>query len=376
MRVIVIGAGIAGLSAAAEIAAEHEVTVLEAETQPGYHSSGRSAATYIEPYINATVFALTRAGRSFFLDPPREFSEHALASPRADLMIADAASVGQVDEYLARWGGLCPGIREIAVKDALAQVSILRESAVARAVADPNVMDLDVHGLLEGFRRRLVARGGRLHVRSLVTAVQATSSGWRVSGETDHHECDVLVNAAGAWGDRIAQLAGVRPVGLVPKRRTAVLLSANGHDVAHWPIVHEVANRFYFKPDAGRLLLSPADETPSEPCDAQPDDWDVAVAVDRFQTATRLEVKRIEHKWAGLRSFVADNRPVVGYDPDASGFFWLVGQGGFGVQTSIGMSRLAASLVAARGVPADLAASGVTEAELAPARVQKVPGTK
>lgn len=368
MRVIVIGAGIAGMSCAAEAAAEHDVTVLEAESQPGYHSSGRSAATYIEPYLNATVQALTIAGRGFFLDPPRDFSERPLAVQRPDLMIADAATAHRIDEYLARWTPLCPKIREIDPAQAIARVPILRKEAVVRAVTDPNVMDLDVHGLLDGFRRRLIARGGRLHVRARVVAIERRGDMWSVITESQRFDADVLVNAAGAWGDHVASMAGVRKVGLVPKRRTAVVFKANGHDVAQWPIVHEVAGGFYFKPDAGRILLSPADETPSEPCDAQPEEWDVAVAVDRFETATHLPVTRIEHKWAGLRSFVADSRPVVGFDAQTDGFFWLIGQGGFGVQTSFGMSRLAASLIGGRGVPADLAAHGVTAAELSPAR--------
>jgi D-arginine dehydrogenase len=371
MRVVVIGAGIAGLSCAAEAAAEHDVTVLERESQPGYHSSGRSAATYIEPYINSTVMALTIVGKDFFLAPPSDFSDRPLATMRPDVMIANDSVASQVDEYLAKWTPLCPAIHEISAAEALEWVPILRKSAVARAVSDPNVMDLDVHGLLDGYRRRVLAHGGRVQTNAEVITIARNGRGWRVTTTNGSVEAYTIVDAAGAWGDRIAALAGVAPQGLVPKRRTALLFSARDHDVSTWPMVHEVTFGYYFKPDAGRLLLSPADQTPSEPCDAQPDEWDIAVAIDRFETATELKVARVEHKWAGLRSFVADSRPVIGFDQSVDGFFWLIGQGGFGVQTCVGASRLAASLLSGRGVPADLAARGVTEAEVAPGRLSR-----
>ena len=368
MRIVVIGAGIAGMSCAAEAAVEHDVIVVERESQPGYHSSGRSAATYIEPYINSTVMALTIAGKEFFLAPPADVADRPLATRRPDVMIANEAVASQVDDYLAKWTPLCPAIHEISAAEAIARVPILRRSSVARAVSDPNVMDLDVHGLLDGYRRRLGARGGRVLLNTEVTSLERNGRGWRVTTAQGGFDADVIVNASGAWGDWLAVLAGVRPRGLVPKRRTALLFSAPGHDVSTWPMVHEVNFGYYFKPDAGRLLLSPADQTPSEPCDAQPEEWDIAVAIDRFETATELKVMRVEHKWAGLRSFVADSRPVIGYDEKVDGFFWLIGQGGFGVQTCVGASRLAANLLSGHGVPVDLAARGVTEAEVASGR--------
>ncbi len=358
----------AGLSCAAHASEFADVTVLEAESAPGYHSSGRSAASYIEPYINATVHALTTSSREFFEHPPSGFSVTPLVRPRADLMIAGEGKAHLVDDYLRRWGALCPDLTEVPRQHAFSLVPVLREHAVARAVSDPHVMDIDVHALLEGFRRLLVSRGGRLATNSRVETLERVAGGWRARSERASFDADLVVNAAGAWGEKVGALAGALPVGVIPKRRTAVLIGADGRAIADWPIVHEIESTFYFKPDAGRILLSPADETPSEPCDAQPEELDVAVAIDRFENAVDLSVRKIEHRWAGLRSFVADKMPVVGFDPQVSGFFWLVGQGGFGIQTSPAMGRLSASLLRGADVPDDIAARGLQARDLSPAR--------
>lgn len=368
LRVAVIGGGMAGLSCAAHLATHADVTVLEAESQPGYHSSGRSAASYIEPYINEKVQALTVASRPFFEAPPASFASAPLVSPRADVLIADPARAHLVDGYLARWRALCPDLAEISPALARERMPLLRPASVARAVADPHVMDIDVHGLLDGFRRALLASHGRLLTNSRVEGLERRDGVWHLAAGAHRLEVDVVVNAGGAWGERIAALAGARSVGLVPKRRTAVILGSQGHDVTQWPIVHEIEGRFYFKPDAGRILLSPADETPCEPCDAQPDEWDVAVAIERFEEAVDMQVRRVEHRWAGLRSFVPDRMPVVGFDAVADGFFWLVGQGGAGIQTAPAMGRLSAALVRGESMPADIAARGVRVEDLSPGR--------
>lgn len=367
-RIVVVGGGMAGLSCAASVADRADVTVLEAESQPGYHSSGRSAASYIEPYINEVVCGLTRASRGFFERPPKDFSQTQLVRPRADLMIAGDGKGDLVDDYLAKWLPLCPDLAEISQAEALGRVPVLKPSAVVRAVTDPHVMDIDVHALLDGFRRLLERRGGRLVTARRVDGLTRTGGVWRVSAGGPSFDADIVVDAAGAWGEEVASMAGAKPVGLVPKRRTALLIGSDGHAIDDWPIVHEVESRFYFKPDAGRLLLSPADETPSAPCDAQPDELDVAIAIDRFEAAVNLKVKRIEHRWAGLRSFVADKMPVVGFDPQLDGFFWLVGQGGFGIQTSPAMGRLSAALLLGESVPHDLAARGIRADTVAPRR--------
>ncbi len=358
----------AGLSCAAELSPHCDVTVLEAESAIGYHSSGRSAASYIEPYVNATIFALTRTSRSFFERPPPGFADAPLVTPRGDIMTATAAKAHLVDAYLERWQALCPDLVEIDSAEALRCVPILRPESVARVVSDPNVLDIDVHGLLNGFRRVLRANGGELVTDATVDSISRVDSQWRLDAAGQRRQFDVVVNACGAWGDQVAKLAGIAAVGLVPKRRTAVLLRCDHPDLARWPIVHEIESAFYFKPDAGRLLLSPADQTPSEPCDAQPEEIDIAVAIERFERATNRSVERVEHRWAGLRSFVADSVPVVGFDPDAPGFFWLVGQGGFGIQTAPSMARLSAALVCGEEVPDDLRAYGLTRDLFRPRR--------
>lgn len=368
MKVVVIGGGMAGMSCAAELAQHCDVTVLEAEDAPGYHSSGRSAAAYIEPYVNGTIFTLTSSSRAFFENPPAGFADAPLVTPRADVMIARASKSHLVDAYLQRWRAFCPGLVEVSAAGVRDAVPILRSETVARAVSDPNVMDIDAHGLLNGFRRVLKARGGTLAVRSRVESLGRVNGGWQLAAGGRQYSCDTVVNASGAWGDQVAELAGVARVGLVPKRRTAVLIRCGSADVARWPMVHEIESEFYFKPDAGRLLLSPADQTPSEPCDAQPEELDVAVAIERFEGATTVAVERIEHRWAGLRSFLPDSLPVVGFDADAPGFFWLVGQGGFGIQTSPTMGRMSAALIRGEGVPSDLREKGIAAELFAPRR--------
>ncbi len=365
MKVVVIGGGMAGISCAAAVAERHDVTVLETEDAPGYHSSGRSAAAYIEPYISATICALTRASRPFFEAPPAGFTDAPLLTSRTGLLIADHEKRARVDEYLRTWSPLCPTLTEIPVRQAVERVPILRAELIARAVLDPQVFDIDVHALLSGFARQLKTRGGQLVTRSRVESLERRGEGWRIGAGERTYDADVVVNAAGAWGDEVAQRAGAQIVGLVPKRRTAMLLGSGQYDVARWPIVHEIDSAFYFKPDAGRLLLSPSDQTPSPPCDAQPEEIDIAIAVERFEAATTQVVSRIEHRWAGLRSFVADNTPVVGFDGRLSGFFWLVGQGGFGIQTSPTMARIAAALISGDAIPAEI---DVRAAEVSPAR--------
>ncbi len=228
-------------------------------------------------------------------------------------------------------------------------------------------MDVDV--LHQAWLRQLRARGGELRVNAEVVSLSPHGAGWRVETSDGRIDAATVINAAGAWADVVAQLAGARTVGLQPNRRTALIVPAPaGSDSEDWPMVIDVDEQFYFRPDAGALLLSPGDETPSDPCDAQPEEWDIATAIDRVQTATTLEVTRVRRSWAGLRSFVADRSPVVGYAPDAPGFFWLAGQGGYGIQTAPAMGRLAAALVRGEPAPDDLARFGVEAHDLRPGR--------
>lgn len=367
--VIVIGAGIAGMSAAGEISKFATVLVLEAESQPAYHSTGRSAALFIEPYENDVVWALTVASGAFFKKPPAGFSDVPLLRLRRGLMIADEEHAGSIDRYIAHWGERCPGLHEVSLDEALAMVPVINTDRVVRTLEDPEIYDIDVHALLQGFLANVRASGGSLVTRARVSSLTRQSNGWRVATAAGEFEAGVVVNAAGSWGGEIGRLAGARDPGLSPMRRTAVLVAPPADvDVNTWPVVHNAGGGLYFKPESGKLMVSPADTTPSQPCDAQPDEIDVAIALDRFQNFTNMPVGRIEHRWAGLRSFVADGLPVVGFDPVQSGFFWLVGQGGFGVQTSPAMGRVAASLVQGNELPDDVRERGVGAAQISPGR--------
>ena len=371
---IVVGAGIAGASAASFLAARGATLLLERESQPGYHTTGRSAALYSEAYGNAAIRSLTTGARPFFMRPPPGFAEHPLLTPRGAMFVGRADQLATLDRTAAETSALQPSIRRIDAGEARRICPVLKADYVAGAVLEPEAMDIDVHGLHQGFLRSLRSRGGRLATDAEVVALKRGGGEWRVRTAAGEFSGRVLVNAAGAWADELARLAGAAPVGLVPKRRTAILFAPPaGCDVARWPLVVDVDETFYFKPDAGKLLGSPADETSSPPCDAQPEELDVALAVERIQAAAELPIARIERRWAGLRSFVADKTPVVGFDDQAEGFFWLAGQGGYGIQTAPAMARLAAALVAGEGVPPDLAALGVSEPELRPSRCRSAP---
>lgn len=341
-RIAIIGGGIAGLSCGAAAVDAFDVTVLEAEMQPGYHSSGRSAAVYIEAYMNDVVHALTVASLPYHREQG--------ARPIGDFTIADADHGPALDEYLRQWQPLCPDMREIAAAEVLARVPLLRREKVSRAVLDPNSLALDAHGLLDGFRRQLVAGGGRVVNNARVMRLARSGGCWQVGFGEQLLEADIVVNAAGAWGDEVAALAGVRPLGLQPLRRTALLLDV-GQDVSGWPMVHRIQGGLYFKPEAGQLMVSLADESPSVPCDARPDELDLAVIAERFEETTTFQVRRLGRTWAGLRSFLPDAFPAVGFDADVAGFFWLVGQGGFGMQTAPALARIAAALLAGRDDP-------------------------
>jgi D-arginine dehydrogenase len=250
-----------------------------------------------------------------------------------------------------------------------ARVPCFTQRQIAAGLLEPDAMDIDVHALHMGCLRQFAARGGRLANDAEVRALDFTGGAWRVSTSTGEFRAGRVVNAAGAWADEIGRLAGAKPIGLVPKRRTVITFDPPaGVDVGGWPAVIDVDEQWYIKPDAGRILASPADETPSLPCDARPDEYDVAVVVDRLSRATTLQVPRIVARWAGLRSFVEDGLPVVGFDPRVPHFFWQAGQGGHGIQTAPAVSRLAAALLDGGPVPVDIADLGIDAGVLAPTR--------
>jgi D-arginine dehydrogenase len=365
---VVIGAGIAGASVAAHLAENHRVILLEREDRPGYHATGRSAALFTEIYGNPVIRALTRGSRKFLFEPPASFAESPLTRPRGCLYIATEEQLPELRSF-ASLPDVAPATRTLSVADAYGLCPILRPGYLAGALYEPDSSDIDVAALHQGYLRRFRARSGRLIVNAPVEALERKGAAWRVRAAGESIEARVLVNAAGAWADEVAGLAGLRPLGLSPRRRTAVLVDVPaGLEIGRWPFVNDIAEQFYFKPEAGALFLSPADETPTEPCDAQPEELDVATAVERVESATTLEVKRLKARWAGLRTFAPDRTPIVGFSTEAEDFFWLAGQGGYGIQTAPALSRIAAALALRAPLPDDLEHMDAHLAELSPAR--------
>ena len=368
--ILIVGAGIAGAGAAYALAESASVIVLERESRCGYHSTGRSAASFTENYGGAVVRRLAIASRGFLQTPPVGFCEHPLLTPRGMLTIARADQLGLLARQLAAARALVSSIREIDVGAALARVPVLRPEYVAAAYEEPHSMELDVHGLHQGFLRAARSRGAQIVVNAGVDTIARTAGRWTLTTAAGAFSAPLIVNAAGAWADRVAELAGIGSLGLVPKRRTAFLIDApSGTDIRGWPMVNDVAEEFYFKPDAGRLFISPADATPSPPLDAHPDDLDVATGVERLERATRLTVSGVCRAWAGLRTFAPDSAPVVGFDSRAEGFFWLAGQGGYGIKTSPALSRACSALITTRRLPEDLLRLGIAASELSPDRL-------
>ncbi|WP_428310743.1 NAD(P)/FAD-dependent oxidoreductase [Hydrocarboniphaga sp.] len=362
--VIVVGAGIAGVGAAAQLGSRQRVLVLEQESQPGYHTTGRSAAVFAESYGGATVRLLSRASRAFFTQPPAGFAADALLTPRGFLFVARDDQRAELEALASQGDMLGTGIR-LSAAQACEHMPLLRRDYVADALLDHGASDIDVHALHQGYAAMLRRNGGRILCDARVTAIERHHGGWRVYSAAGMFEAPLLVNAAGAWADELAALAGVARIGLQPLRRTAALVDVPRHDgMDRWPLTLDIDEDFYFKPDAGRLLISPGDETPSEPCDAVADEMDLAIAVDRIERATTLDIRRMHSRWAGLRSFVADRSPVAGFAPDAPGFFWLAGQGGYGIQTAPALSRYAAAQLLGRGTPQEMADMGLSAAAL------------
>lgn len=357
--VLVIGAGMAGVGAAARLAPEARVAVLEMEERPACHTTGRSAATFVPNYGNAVIRVLNRASEALLRTGGDLTDGGFLGEPRGELLVAPAGQEPDLERALET------GMAEITPDEAVRLHPLLRRETVVRAAYEPDASDIDVDALLQAFLRRLRAHGGELVSRAEARALRRTGDAWAVETASGTFAAPIVVNAAGAWGDVVARLAGIAPVGLQPMRRSiAVLPAPEGHDPRRWPLVASAAEDWYAKPDGGQLWVSPADEDPVEPQDAWPDDMVLAEGIDRFQRMMAMAVTRVERSWAGLRTFAPDRTPVVGFEPGAEGFFWLCGQGGYGIQTSPALSRLAADLVLGLG-PALPAA---TVAALSPAR--------
>ncbi|WP_138379659.1 NAD(P)/FAD-dependent oxidoreductase [Luteithermobacter gelatinilyticus] len=357
---LIIGGGIAGASAGYFLSPHGKVLVLEKEQVPGYHTTGRSAAFFAETYGNEVVQKLTRASRSFFETPPEGFSDTPLLSDRGALYVARPEQEEALIRDYRYKKKVSPDLEFLSAAEIEAMVPCLKKNYAVSGYREPGCKDIDVHALHQGYLRGLKKQGGEILCQTEVCQMEKTREGaWHVLTGTHEIMSPVVINAAGAWGDVVARLAGVRPVRLQPKRRTVLTLALNGTPYetivpADMPLTLDAEDDFYFKPESGGLLLSPCDETDCPPCDVQPDEMDIAYAMNRLEQATHIRLRHIERKWAGLRTFAADRAPVIGYDPTRENYFWCVGQGGFGIQTSPALGRLVRDLVLRRNVAGHL----------------------
>jgi D-arginine dehydrogenase len=357
--IAVIGAGMAGASIAAELAPHARVLLIEAEDAPGYHATGRSAAFYEECYGGPGVVPLTRASGSYL-------SDHGFLTPRGGLYIGRAEDRAAMDSFRASYAGTGVQIEPLAPAALAERVPHIRPEW-SEALYQPACADIDVAGLHQHYLGVAARHGVEIATRARVSGLRRENGVWTVTGDRgETWRAATIVNAAGAWADEVAQAAGVHPVGIAPFRRTVAVLRVEPQASPDLPLVLDIGGGFYFKPDAGRLWLSPHDEIPSAPCDAAPEEWDVAVAIDRFQNVTDWRIAAVERRWAGLRSFAPDRMPVYGFDSGLEGFFWFAGQGGFGIQTAPAAARLGAQLLLGQG--ADAVTAGIDAARYAPAR--------
>jgi D-arginine dehydrogenase len=340
--IIVIGGGIAGLSAAAELAADANVMVLEMETQPGYHASGRSAAYFAAAYGKKVVREITGCCENFLLHPPDGFSEVPLLRPRDCMFFAREDQAASLEAMLAD----NPRLEFVDAGQVRNRVPVFRKEYLHGAAWDRKGGDLDVDALLQAYLRQFRRRGGEFLGGRRVVSLERRGGQWRVIAGESVFEAPIVVNAAGGWAEQLGGMAGLEPLGIKPLRRTALTIDApEGMDIDGWPEMVDVDEEFYFKPEAGRIMISPADETETEPCDAQPEDLDVAMGVYRYEQATGLDIRHVRSRWAGLRTFAPDRLFVAGFDPRSEGFFWLAGQGGYGVQSAAAMAVLTRYLV-------------------------------
>jgi D-arginine dehydrogenase len=364
---VVIGGGIAGVAAAANLAPHGSVTLVEMERALAFHTTGRSAAMFTASYGGQASRPFARASQPFLEHPPDGIADGPLLTPRGALWIA---APGQEDllKGLAEQGReLRAEVEELDAAQALELVPVLNPDRLAGGLYEPGAGDLDVAALHQAFVRMARRHGAKIMTSAPVTGLQATGSGWMVSAGIESLGCDAVVNATGAWGDRTAQLAGIDPVGLTPMRRTAFMVPGN-EAYAGWPLVDDIEDRFYFKSDGTQILCSLAEENPDEPGDPRPRPEDVALAIDRINGATTLGIRTVSSQWVGLRTFAPDREMVIGEDPTAPGFFWLVGQGGTGIMTAPAYGALVASQVLGRDLPGELAEAGTDPTTTLPGR--------
>ena len=365
---VVIGAGIAGASAAYELAAHGSVVLIEQEATPGHHTTGRSAALYTEAYERGPVRLLVMASRHHLDSPPDGFSANPILTPLPMLFIATQDQLPKLDEIFEDVAGVVR-LERMDEDGALRNCPVLRNGYVSGALLEPDSMEIDVHALHQGFLTGARRRGGAMLVNAPVTELRRSGASWTVTAGGETIESTIVVNAAGAWCDTVAAMAGARPLGLTPYRRTAFTFGApEAADISGWPMVVDADEQFYFKPEGHQFMGSLAEQTPMHPHDVRPEEIDVALGVERITAATTLDLTHVRTTWAGLRTFSPDRLPVIGFDSEIAGFFWLGGQGGYGIMTSPAMSRAAAALATGGAWPEDLGDRGIKAAALAPGR--------
>ncbi|MBU7580390.1 MAG: FAD-binding oxidoreductase [Porphyrobacter sp.] len=362
--IAVIGAGMAGASLAAELAPYARVLLIEGEDVPGYHATGRSAAFWEECYGGPGVVPLTRASGAYL-------AEHGFLTPRGALYVGRAEDRAAMDAFCASYDGTGVQIERLAPAALAERVPHIR-SEWSEALYQPACADIDVAGLHQHYLAAARRHGAEVICRARVTGLVREGGAWTITCEAGTSwRAGVIVNAAGAWADEIARLAGAAPIGIAPLRRTVAVLRVEPPAPADLPLVIDIGGGFYFKPDVGRLWLSPHDEIPTDPCDAAPEEWDVAIAIDRFQNVTDWPIAAVERRWAGLRSFAPDRLPVYGFDARAEGFFWFAGQGGFGIQTAPAAARLGSQLLL--GHDPDAMTAGINAVAYSPRRFVLAP---
>lgn len=369
---LIIGGGIAGLSAASRLVQHGKVVVLEGEDALGYHSSGRSVTFSHLGIGNSAVRGLTAYSRPFFEAPPEGFCSTPLYQAQASIYVATEAMMEKLNALHAEMSRFSDRITWLDEDEIRKLCPVIRTGAGAaiKGVADTSGLRLDADALLQSYARAVRAGGGDIRTGQRIAGISHAQD-WTVRTEAgEEWSAPILINAAGAWADHVAGLAGVEPLGLEPKRRTIIVFDPPADiDVRDWPFVHTAASDFYMLPEAGRLLASPVDEIPSDPCDAAPEEYDVAVAAAKAEEYTTLSIRRIAHSWAGLRSFVPDRVPTAGFAADAPGFFWLAGQGGYGLQTAPAMAEIVETLVTGGEWPSGLSGLGVDRAQIEPGRL-------
>jgi D-arginine dehydrogenase len=363
--VLVIGGGIAGASIGYELASDRSVGLLEMEATLAYHTTGRSVATFLESYGGRTIRLLTTASRSFMQEPPDGFGRP-LLKPLPLIWVAPEGDVEAMHAMYESVVELVPDMRVLTAEEVVETTKVIRPDWVAAGLLEPGASEIDVAALHGGYVAGLRGRGGEINTSAAVAKMKRVDDRWRVvDGAGNEYDAAVVVNAAGSWCDVVAGIAGAKPVCIHPLRRTVFTIgSPAGIDPHTIPLVADVSGTFYFKPEGPQILCSPADEVPSEPCDARPEEIDIAKAIEVINTATTLDINHVRSSWAGLRNFVADRSPVAGFDDEVDGFFWFVGQGGYGIQISPALAQAGAELVRSGQLPGGLVERGLDPAAL------------